>query len=458
MDHGKDQLKGSLPKYWLGAKDILCHSLPPLFIGKAREQTVSKPGSIKIYFRGELCKWTSFEEEVLRFWRHKSMVRGLELCAHLPVGPDPNIKECNPNAMGTECTESIQCGSEITVSGRFYSNALGPVIHCIRTLSANGGDGPQDATFGDAWIRDMRVLGQLPDIIGKVQIGESLETRLVGEVKFPGTVDIAKMVKSAIDGKSTEEFRAVLGQVVNYMLGHNLKFAFLTNYKVTTCLQFSHFSTGDGIVKPRVAFSDTINFDNTMDKGQISVRLALFYLIFQVSSDKEEIWRIPEETVTMTREAGWLSKDPAPPEPLNTPMRNTYEGSGTHFSDSPGELSPLVVTQAQTDPFSRHESDIDRRYRQGTGARSRYMSFSTYEPLSTSTTPTTSPAERHSESYYELSVDGESPSARNPQRSMHPISDTVKEDPSSELETVTESIENLGVTDQNSRSAHDPSS
>lgn len=183
--------------------------MPKLFIGEPGTQTVSSQGSIKVYFHGELGKWTSFTDDVLGFWKQESTVHAFERCAHLPVGPDPKIKELNPNAM---IDESIQCGGEITVSGRFYSNALAPVIHCVRTLGAGQENGLSNVTFGDAWIRDDRILDQYPDVIGKVFVEKDFVTRLVGEIKFPNTVNIALMVADAVKGKSTGSFRAILGR------------------------------------------------------------------------------------------------------------------------------------------------------------------------------------------------------------------------------------------------------
>lgn len=83
---------------------------------------------------------------------------------------DPNFEKLNSSAM---TTERIQAGAEITLSGRFFWNALAVTPHIVETLT-NPQHGqklpgflPHKLAFGDSWIiqKVNRVKGQEPDII-----------------------------------------------------------------------------------------------------------------------------------------------------------------------------------------------------------------------------------------------------------------------------------------------------
>ncbi|KAH6642941.1 hypothetical protein C7974DRAFT_296915, partial [Boeremia exigua] len=291
--------------------------MPAANMGEKGKETVKTAGTVKRYFKGQLNHWKSFQDEVLTFWTDDQTVDALGRCDHLPVGVDHStVGELNPYAM--YFGERIQCGGEITISGRFYSNALEHVVRCVETLGQHAGFGPKEVVFGDSWIQYVsdRVPGQQPDILGQFRVGKNKhEVRLLGEVKFPLTVDIADMVKLVLEG-DTKQFCEILGQVVNYMLGHRLKYAFLTNYRETTFLMLHHIRTGHGTLESRIAFSNPIMFDDTVNIHQkrISVRLALLYLIHKTGNntnkksknkdDENHSWQISELACKVTEK--WI--------------------------------------------------------------------------------------------------------------------------------------------------------
>lgn len=206
----------ALPDYLLNAKGLLTGAMPSLVIGEKGTQTVSEGGKVRHYYHGSLATWDSFESDALLFWSDKRMVDALLRCAHLPIALDPEIEKLNPSAM---TVERIQCGGEITLSARFYSNALAPVIHCIETMANVSDFLPAKVIFGDAWIRDPenRVTGQLPDVVGKLQIEADAQVRLVGEIKFCETVDLRVMIDGFIERTRTD-FCHILGKSLRKLL------------------------------------------------------------------------------------------------------------------------------------------------------------------------------------------------------------------------------------------------
>jgi hypothetical protein len=188
-----------------------------LDIGNKQYTTKNAPG-ITSYFDGQLAEWNTFEDEVLAFWSDERTKRKLQRCVDIPVGPDPEIEKLNPNAM---TTERIQCGGEITLSGRFFQNALAPVISCVETMSSpdHGPDDepdylPSKLTFGDSWIRGTAndVAGQQPDVIAKLRINDQDKVRLVGELKFSGTVELGEM-RTGLVKYGKNKLCAILGKI-----------------------------------------------------------------------------------------------------------------------------------------------------------------------------------------------------------------------------------------------------
>lgn len=144
-----------LPEYYLNAHDTLCAGMPAIVRRDNFLYTTAKAPTITKHFAGKLGKWPSFKSEVLRFYLEEQMQRAFADCASMPVSMNPRIEDVNPYAMTKEL---LQCGAEISLSGRFFQNALDHVIHAIETIVA-GQKGPvqadrqfvKDTTFGDYW-------------------------------------------------------------------------------------------------------------------------------------------------------------------------------------------------------------------------------------------------------------------------------------------------------------------
>lgn len=78
------------------------------------------------------------------------------------------------------------------------------------------------------------------------------------------------------------------------MLGLKLRYGFISNYDQTIFFQLSQYDGGKG--DPCIYFSDIITYDDTIDNsnGNVSLRLALFYLIYKTCSPDAAAWRISE--------------------------------------------------------------------------------------------------------------------------------------------------------------------
>jgi len=191
--------------------------MPTLILGKTKTQTVSNPGSINKYFNGNLAFWDTFPKDVLNFFQDPRIVNDMERCQYLPISPDPETEKLNKHFT---TKENITCGGEITLSGRFYQNALKQVTAVVQTLSDpdygesdHGPWLPFDLTFGDSWTinKPQRVSGREPDVVLKLQIDGEQKLRLVGELKFCATVDLKEMVQEALEDTESS-FVGILGK------------------------------------------------------------------------------------------------------------------------------------------------------------------------------------------------------------------------------------------------------
>ncbi|KAF7446952.1 hypothetical protein PtrSN002B_005484 [Pyrenophora tritici-repentis] len=339
-----DELIGS----YLNADDLLNQPLPGLLRGEHGIETITNAPRIFHNYEGELAPWKDFKESVMAFYKDPRTKAELDRYAKVPIYMGKAIEEVNSEAM---TRETIQCGAEISLSGRLFSRVLAAVISVVRTLvvpahgkSANPTLLPQKLAFGDAKILDkhLRVDGMEPDILLKLPIQGRDQIRLVGEIKFHPLVNLERMMQGIIDGDSTE-FRAILGQPVNYMLGHKLKYGFITTYDQIIFLQLDQRDGGEG--DPCIYFSDVIRYDDVshdpndkvsdnsndnvshdassddsddsddtsndvgaVTKISVSVRLAIRYLIHKTCSPEPEAanWSIPDDLKPMDLKERWI--------------------------------------------------------------------------------------------------------------------------------------------------------
>ncbi|KNG51883.1 hypothetical protein TW65_00898 [Stemphylium lycopersici] len=289
----------SLPKYFLGADGLLNKPLPVLNKGKNILETIAQQPSITRHYTGELAHWNTFKDEAIKFYEDDITRKELARCAHAPINIDPAVEILNSKVM---THERLQCGAEISLSGRYFWNLLAVVLHIVETLaseehgtSENPDFLPKALTFGDSWILEKhhRVEGQQPDVLLKLPIEGKGQIRLVGELKFCVNVDFQTMLHNG-RGRGNK-FRGILGQLVQYMIGHGLKYGFISNYEETIFLQLDLRNNGE----PCIYYSDIIKdsdlIDNSNDKVSVSLRLALFYLTQKTSSPKGADWAISKE-------------------------------------------------------------------------------------------------------------------------------------------------------------------
>jgi len=201
---------------YLNADGLLNQPLPQLKKGKFDLETVTHAPRISQNYDGPLAKWDNFKKDVLSFYKNARTKAELGRCANVPIYMDPAVERINSEAM---THESIQCGAEITISGRFFHNALAAITAIVRTLvvpahglSANSDFLPQELAFGDSWILDRpyRVSKQEPDVFLKLPIEGKDQVRLVGELKFCLTVDLKRMLQNQ-ERTNTKKFRGILG-------------------------------------------------------------------------------------------------------------------------------------------------------------------------------------------------------------------------------------------------------
>lgn len=186
----------------MNADSLITAGLPDLNQGEFKRETTSLPSGYARYFHGGLAEWGDhFQNAVIAFYKDPAIKKAFDRCSKVPICMDRTIETLNKNAM---TTEHILAGAEITLSGRFFQNALAPVIAITKTLAdeeyghlSDVGDFPKDPTFGDSWIIDIvdRASNQEPDVVLKLRCRKEDAIRLVGELKFNKTVS----VKAAIE-------------------------------------------------------------------------------------------------------------------------------------------------------------------------------------------------------------------------------------------------------------------
>ncbi|KAF1828220.1 hypothetical protein BDW02DRAFT_635309 [Decorospora gaudefroyi] len=296
--------------------------LPALCKGTENLETIAKGPAIARHYAGKLAKWDSFKKNAIDFYNERRTQMELERCGHAPIYMDPEIYKLNSKAM---IQERIQAGAEITLCGRYFWNLLAVVVHIVETLASTEhgfsnypGFLPPQLTFGDSWIigRPFRVDGQQPDAVLKLPVNGKDQIRMVGELKFCVTLNLKSMLEDAENGQGNK-FRGILGQLVNYMLGHRLKYGFISNYNETVFLHLGLTKDGE---QPCIYFSDIIKDSDVIDEsaGRTSLRLALLYLTQLTCSPNGADWAISDETLRKTSK--WIVKSSQPQQNLATPF------------------------------------------------------------------------------------------------------------------------------------------
>ncbi|KAI8933626.1 hypothetical protein NX059_009351 [Plenodomus lindquistii] len=293
-----------LPAHFLNPAELLCAPLPDLRIS---EEAVDRAPAVKCYYDGLLGHWPNFLEDALDFFRDKRTQTTFERCSRVPVYMSSSIEELNGKAMTSEL---LFQGAEISLSGRFSQNVLAVVTHVVATLTTeeHGKDDhndflPKELGFGDAKIikKSSRVDNQEPDVVLKLPLATENQIRLVGELKFCVTVDLEMMVYQAHVKEETNLFRGILeGQIVAYMRGRRLNYGFISNYNQTVFLKVGLDSTRK---HPKIFYSSCISHNvSTLAMGpkDLSVRLAMFYMVFLTSSPSSSGWKMSEATYKAT--------------------------------------------------------------------------------------------------------------------------------------------------------------
>ncbi|KAH7138576.1 hypothetical protein B0J11DRAFT_574545 [Dendryphion nanum] len=298
-----------LPPFFRNARTSLSGPMPSLMIGEHGVETTSYAGKSKKHYRGPLSLWGNFQASTAEFYQKLGPI--FERCSHLPLNIDPSLKFLHQFAEVDEC---IQVGGEITLSGRFISNGLVPLISATRTLAHELSKNskpqfylPRDLRFGDSWIikKKIRVKGNEPDLVLRTQPGNDDDgIRLVAELKSCVTMDLkAAMTKALQTNGNNNDLRAILGQIVDYMINRKLRYGFLSNYKETIFLAILS-QPNDG--KPCVAISEAIPCTNYFDlkAKTISTRMGLLYLLSLSCMPQDLNWWRTEHTSNLSEK--WI--------------------------------------------------------------------------------------------------------------------------------------------------------
>lgn len=206
---------------YLSPKQVIKSGLPSPKIGP---DTVFASGISKEIFQGDLNKWSSFVEDVTKFYRNKDLQEAFEQCE--AVDADHNLTCITKRSRHFAALEHTEIGNERDLQGRFLENVINRVISTIKFIS--------DPEFVDTAITEnlqrMPLTGDIdigsaktvpvperaqyePDFVFKIPgIGKKV-VQIVGELKFPRT---CKMGKYWGDIKSTQHgsMRHIFGKSI----------------------------------------------------------------------------------------------------------------------------------------------------------------------------------------------------------------------------------------------------
>jgi hypothetical protein len=145
-------------------------------------------------------KWSSFHQDVSRFYNGRKLQFAFRRCDGVPVDLDPSI---GAQYSHFATLENIQVGSEISMSGRFFSNVVSRVISVIQALWSEEygtleelADMPQlprdfRSSCAKTVPQSQRAPHNEPDVVFKIPgTGDSQRVRAIGELKFYGTYSI----------------------------------------------------------------------------------------------------------------------------------------------------------------------------------------------------------------------------------------------------------------------------
>ncbi|KAF2751530.1 hypothetical protein M011DRAFT_483427 [Sporormia fimetaria CBS 119925] len=359
---------------YMAAEELICDRLPDLLIGEEKVETVANRPTTTYMYVGDLGKWGDLPFEVAKWYNSSRHL--FDRVDSIPVSMHPDILEENADAM---LEEHIKVGAEITLSARFMHNALASVTAALKTMVKGEPSAPefvhlqnQEFPFGDAWTnpRPQRVKGLYPDVIFLLGALGAFQVRYFGEIKS-FIVRIEDMTHEA-SFKPPKELREVLGQIVNYMRAHRLKYAFLSNYKYTVFLKVDapeHSPTTSNIYfsKP-IPHDQTTNCENE-DDPQLSIRLVMLWLTLKCCSNDDKVWRItPEEAaqleakVTRTKVSGPVNSLVTPsdartsrnPQLLAQQRAPPRTGAGTGLFSNVSRIAPFGMS-----PLSRPAANIE---------------------------------------------------------------------------------------------------
>jgi hypothetical protein len=188
------------------AKDVTRDRLPDLILSKNCTYSESKKNTI---FKGQRWRWVKFEDEVRE-------------CCQAQNWPEAVLSASVQRGKKDVSFETLHCGDESSISGRFFQNALHIVTEVCQELGYK-------VRFGDSRIvkaverkeavrRAEKAVGmksQLkelnPDIVA---CDENYNTRFVGELKTSWTVALDGLVEP----NQRDRFTAVLGRLLSPFL------------------------------------------------------------------------------------------------------------------------------------------------------------------------------------------------------------------------------------------------
>ncbi|KAF1924782.1 uncharacterized protein M421DRAFT_270754 [Didymella exigua CBS 183.55] len=190
-------------------------------------------------------------------------------------------------------------------------------VECELGTAEDEGIATDDCIWQPCYVVRFRDFGGVP------------EARLIGHVEFlagrsGALTEAYKLRKTAKYGS----LRCVLGDLVQWMLMNNHRYAFLVSSDEIMYLRMDveEIKEKDKIVfrQPRLHYSEPMKITDAFDaeKETISVRMGLLYLFWSIIQDGEN-WKLPEEMGNCLNYAAFTQgeedlkvKAPCVPEPL----------------------------------------------------------------------------------------------------------------------------------------------
>ncbi|CAO2657904.1 Nn.00g071640.m01.CDS01 [Neocucurbitaria sp. VM-36] len=291
----------------LGAQQVLLRPIRSDILPAPKENEPLFPGKEKHWYLGFVEHWRDFQKLTIDFHKSQEFQSGFDEIKGYPIGPP----------LATTLSQDVHYSELLT---DYFKREVLEVVERIcnkllQTMTMQESDVPERILLGKATDEDLgnEDFAWNPDFVVRITTPEGeQETRLIGHAEYVGgkpgalTWAIQELVKN-----SWGSLRCVLGDIAQWMMMDNIRYAFLTSSDEIIFLKFDivervkYVNTAprnatpdidqvDVLKEPWLSYSDPIKFTDILDeaKGTVPVRLALLYLLHtSITSD----WHLPDD-------------------------------------------------------------------------------------------------------------------------------------------------------------------